>query len=89
MELWSHILRIFRMYTATAKVFSAHLTMLGRAFSVDICLSVRPSVRCVYYDNTKLFSVSMSTSYDRRITLVSSEPNFVVLSLGVRRKRVC
>jgi len=67
---------------------SAHLTLFDRTLAVDVCPSGRPSVKRVDCGKTKLFSVNMSTPYDRGILLVSWEPNIVVLSLGVHPERV-
>ena len=55
--------------------FSAHLTTVyvrgELLLSTSVCLSVRPSVKRVDCDKTRLSSVSISTPYDRAMFLVS------------------
>jgi len=78
------------MFTYVISDFRMQLT-LSELLLWPFCVSVCLSDKCVLCDKTKtkLSTVNISTAYDRGILIVSSEPNFVVFSLGIHSERLC
>jgi len=66
-------------------ILAKHLIMLGRALSVDICLSVE-NAWIVTKRNNRLQYINTIRSSDVSGVFV---PNLVILGLGVHPERVC